>query len=482
MDKRKQILPVILCGGTGSRLWPLSRETFPKQFCKLLKNSKLSLIQETYERISDIPNLIKPLVVANEKYRFLVSEHLKAIGCKFFDVILEQEGRNTCPAIALAALKAIENGEDPFLLVLSSDHFIKDKFAFQKIINNALENINEEFIYTFGVKPTNPETGYGYIEIGEKEKNLNTYYRKVSKFVEKPNLEKAQKFIQSEKYLWNSGIFLFKASCILKEIKKYESETFGFCEKSFSKRTIDNDFIRPETTSFLKCESKPIDIAVLEKSSKVHVISLDLDWSDIGDWNKLWEKSPKDKNSNVFKGNGKVILKDTKNSYIYSQESLFVGIGLEDITVVNTKDALLVISKKFNHLLKNVVQEIKDIGLKESFSFQKEYRPWGSYSTLNKGDRWHVKEIIVKPQEKLSLQSHFHRSEHWIVVKGTALVEIDGIEKLVRENESVYVPLGSKHRLSNPGKIDVNLIEVQTGSFLEEEDIVRYDDIYGRPS
>ena len=482
MDKETRILPIILCGGSGSRLWPLSRETFPKQFCKLIKNSKLSLLQETYERIKEIPNLSKPIIIANEKYRFLVSEHLKQINCNSFDIILEQEGRNTCPAIALAALKAIDNGDDPFLLVLSSDHFIKDKFAFQEIIKNGLKSINEDFIYTFGVKPSNPETGYGYIEVENKELQINPFYKKVSKFVEKPNLENAKKFIESDKYLWNSGIFLFKASCIINEIKKFEPDTFNLCEKYFLKRTIDNNFIRPEKSSFLKCVSKPIDIAVLEKSAKVHVISLDLEWTDIGDWNKLWERSPKDKNSNVISGKGEVIVKGTKNSYIYSQDSLVVGIGLQDITIVNTKDALLIVSRKFNHLLKDVVQELKKIGLKESFSFNKEYRPWGSYSTINKGERWHVKEIIVKPQEKLSLQSHFHRSEHWIVVKGTALVEIDGVEKLVRENESVYVPLGSKHRLSNPGKIDVNLIEVQTGSFLEEEDIVRYEDIYGRPS
>ncbi len=482
MNKEMKILPVILCGGTGSRLWPLSRESFPKQFCKLIKDSKLSLLQETYDRIREIPNLIQPLIIANEKYRFLVSEQLKQINCNSFDILLEEEGRNTCPAITLAALKAIENGEDPFLLVLSSDHHIKDKFAFQEIINIGIENVDEEFIYTFGVKPSNPETGYGYIEVVEKEKNLNKYFTKVSKFVEKPNLENAQKFIKSDRYLWNSGIFLFKASSILSEIKKYEPETFSLCEESFLKRTTDSHFIRPDKSNFLKCKSKPIDIAVLEKSSKVHVINLDLDWCDIGDWNKLWEKSPKDQNLNVLNGDGKIILEETNNSYIYSQESLVVGIGLEDITLVNTKDALLVISKKFNHLLKNFVQDIKRNGLKESSYFNKEYRPWGSYSTINKGERWHVKEIIVKPQEKLSLQSHYHRSEHWIVVKGTALVEIDGIEKLVRENESVYVPLGSKHRLSNPGKIDVNLIEVQTGSFLEEEDIVRYDDIYGRPS
>ena len=478
MTKNNKIIPVILCGGSGSRLWPLSRESLPKQFWPLIVGSDYSLLQNTYERVRDIPDLSNPLIITNEKYRFLVEEQMKEININDPTIILEPQGRNTAPAIALAALQATSGGENPYLLILSSDHFIQNDKEFKNKILEAIEFNTKDDIITFGIIPTSPETGYGYIEIQNEQFDDKNCLTKVLRFVEKPNNERANQYVNSGKFLWNSGIFLVRAEKIIIELEKYASDILIHCRNSFLNKTIDNNFIRPSEENFIKNENTPIDIAVLEKSNSVKVMLIDIGWSDIGDWNKLWEKSNKDKSFNSIYGN--TVLKNCSKSFFYSKERLIVGVGLEDLAVVDADDALLIIDKKSTPLLKEIVNTLKSKGFKESKSFNKEFRPWGSYKSINSGDRWQVKEIIVKPGQKLSLQSHYHRSEHWIVVKGTAIVEIDGTEQLVRENESVYIPLGSKHRLSNPGKINMNLIEVQTGSYLDEEDIIRYDDIYGR--
>ncbi len=475
----KNIIPVIICGGSGSRLWPLSRQSFPKQFWPLISDSNYSLLQHTLLRIKDISKLGNPLIITNERYRFLVVEQMKEINIKNFEIILEPEGRNTGPAIALATLYSIiKEKEDSNLIFFSADHFIHDKKGFELTLINSFKNINEQNIYTFGVIPNKPETGYGYIKISNLEKIKLSSSNKIDKFIEKPSFEDAKKYLKSGNYLWNSGIFLLNSKTLLNELNKFAPKILQFCQKSLKNYEKDNYFIRPDKEFFLECPNISIDIAVLEKSSSVFVIPLDVGWSDIGDWSKLWENSIKDENFNSVKGN--VFLEKCSNSYFYSQNKLLVGVGVNNLTVIDSDDAVLIIDKNNTNLLKEVVQSLKNKGLKESYSHNKEYRPWGSYKTINSGERWRVKEIIVKPNEKLSLQSHFHRSEHWIVVKGTALVEINGTEKLVKENESIYIPLGSKHRLSNPGKINVNLIEVQTGSYLEENDIVRYKDIYGR--
>ena len=478
MIKRNEIIHVILCGGAGSRLWPLSRESLPKQFWPLIVGSDYSLLQNTYKRVNEIPDLSNPLIITNEKYRFLVEEQMKEINIKKPTIILEPQGRNTAPAIALAAIQATSNGENPYLLILSSDHFIQNDLEFKNKILEAIEFNTNDDIVTFGIFPTSPETGYGYIEIQNEEQIEKKCLIEVLRFVEKPSTDVARQYLESGKFLWNSGIFLVRAEKIINELEEYASDILNNCKKSFSEKTIDNNFIRPSEEIFKKNENIPIDIAVLEKSSSVKVLPLDVGWSDIGDWKKLWEKSNKDESLNSINGN--TVLKNCSKSFFYSKERLIVGVGLEDLAVIDADDSLLIIDKKSTPLLKEIVNTLKSKGFKESKSFNKEFRPWGSYKSINSGDRWQVKEIIVKPGQKLSLQSHFHRSEHWIVVKGTALVEINGNEKLVRENESVYVPLGSKHRLSNPGKINMNLIEVQTGSYLDEEDIIRYDDIYGR--
>ena len=475
----KNLIPVILCGGNGSRLWPLSSESFPKQFWPLIFNSKHSLLQNTFLRIEDLPNLGEPIFITNEKYKFLVLEHLQKINIHSFKIIVEKEPKNTAPAIALAALQAISNEEDPFLLVLSADHYIRDKSAFQEVIKTSLMNIENDFIYTFGVSPTFPETGYGYIEICKKELNLKKNFINVKKFIEKPNEIEAKSLMKSGNFLWNAGIFIFKAKLILQELQKYEPKIYENSLQALSKKQTDEFFIRVDK-QFLKCPSKSIDIAILEKSDKVKVIPLNIEWSDIGNWEKIWEYSNQDSNNNVIIGEENTILEKSKNSYLYSQDKLTIGIGLNNITVVNTKNALLVLNRKFNDSLKDVVKNLKKRGIEERTKFEKDYRPWGSHTTLNKGERWKVKEIEVKPNCKLSLQSHLHRSEHWIVVQGTALVEIDNKKKLVKENESIYIPIGSKHRLSNPGKTNMHLIEVQTGQHLKEKDIIRYEDNYGR--
>jgi len=472
----KFILPIILCGGSGTRLWPLSRESYPKQFLSV-KKDKFSLLQKTIKRILSLKNLKKPILVCNEEHRFIVAEQMRELGIDDFLILLEPFRKNTCPAITIAALKAIELEDDPTLLVLSSDHEIKKIQKFLSIIDFGLEFVERNKLVTFGVIPTSPEVGYGYIKaskpFGEKIEGFD-----IESFIEKPNIEKAQKYIKDNRFTWNSGMFMFKAKEIIKEINKFSPEILLSCRNALNKSILDLDFLRLDKTSYEKCDNVSIDIAVMEKTNRGIVIPLDVGWNDLGSWEVLWETSKKDINGNYSEG--KIVLENTTNSYLRSDDRLIVGIDLNDLIVVDTRDAILISNKKSSQKIKNVVNQLNKNKIPEGKTHTKVYRPWGQYLSLVESNKWQVKLIIVKPGETLSLQMHHHRSEHWVVVRGTAKVEVDSKVKVLTENQSIYVPLGSKHRLSNPGKMSLKLIEVQSGSYIGEDDIVRFEDYYGR--
>ncbi len=471
------IVPLILCGGSGTRLWPLSRESYPKQFLSIKKEDQNTLLQKTIKRISTLKNLKRPILVCNEEHRFIVAEQLRELNIDEYIILLEPFGRNTAPAITLAALKSLEIEEDPTLLVLSSDHEIKNVEKFLNVVEIGLKFAEKNKLVTFGIVPKSPETGYGYIKavkpFGDEIKGLD-----IESFIEKPDKETAQKLIKDNRFTWNSGMFMFKAKEIIKEINKFSPEILLSCKNSINKSTYDLNFQRLDKVSFAKCEKISIDVAVMEKTTKGIVIPLDVGWSDVGSWEVVWETSKKDLNGNFTEG--KVILEDTKNSYLRSEDRLVVGIDLNNLIVVETRDAILISNKNSSQKVKNIVNYLKKNKISEGKSHAKIYRPWGHYLTLVEANRWQVKLIQVKPGEKLSLQMHHHRSEHWVVVSGTAKVELDNKVEIFTENQSVYIPLGSKHRLSNPGKIFLSLIEVQSGSYVGEDDIVRFEDIYGR--
>ncbi len=471
------IIPLILCGGSGSRLWPLSRSSYPKQFLSIKKEDKLSLLQKTIQRILPLKNLKKPILVCNEEHRFLVAEQLRELKIDDFIILLEPFGRNTAPAIALAALKSIEIEDDPTLLVLSSDHEIKDVAKFLNLVEKGIKYTEQNKLVTFGIIPTSPEVGYGYIKSSKPLQDINEGIE-IESFLEKPDLETAKKLITDNRFTWNSGMFMFKSNEIIKEINNYSPNILNSCRESINKSVQDLDFQRIDKVSFKKCENISIDVAVMEKTSKGVVIPLDVGWSDIGSWEMVWETSDKDNNGNLTQG--KVILENTKDSYFRSEDRLIVGIDLNDLIVIETRDAILISNKQSSQKVKNVVNLLKKKKIPEGQSHTKIYRPWGHYLSVVQSNRWQVKLIQVKPGEKLSLQMHHHRSEHWIVVSGTAKIEVDNKIEILCENQSVYIPLGSKHRLSNPGKIPLTLIEVQSGSYVGEDDIVRIEDIYGR--
>ena len=471
------IYPVILCGGSGSRLWPLSRETYPKQFLSLNKEEKYSLLQKTIKRISTLKNLKKPILVCNEEHRFIVAEQMRELNIVDFIILLEPVGKNTAPAIILSALKSIEFEENPTLLVLSSDHEIKNIKQFLKVIDMGLKFAEMKKLVTFGIIPKSPETGYGYIKaskaFGDKIEGLN-----IESFIEKPDKNMAQKLIKDNRYTWNSGMFMFKAKEIINEINKFSPEILLACRDAINKSKLDLDFQRLDKDSFKKCRDISIDVAVMEKTSRGIVIPLDAGWSDLGSWEVVWETSEKDQDGNYKEG--MVVLDNIKNSYFRSDNRLIVGIDLEDLIVVETRDAILISNKKSSQKVKNAVNYLKKNNIPQGKTHKKGFRPWGHYLSVVEGNRWQVKLIHVKPGEKLSLQMHHHRSEHWVVVSGTARVEVDDKVSTLSENQSVYIPLGSKHRLSNPGKIDLTIIEVQSGSYVGEDDIVRFEDLYGR--
>tara|TARA_B100000989_G_scaffold278203_1_gene239770 strand:+ start:18515 stop:19951 length:1437 start_codon:yes stop_codon:yes gene_type:complete len=471
------IVPLILCGGSGSRLWPLSRESFPKQFISIKKEDKFSLLQNTIKRILTLKNIKKPILVCNEEHRFIVAEQLRELNIEDFVILLEPIGRNTAPAITLSALKALELDKDPTLLVLSSDHDIKNIENFLKVVEGGLKFAEKNKLVTFGVVPKSPEIGYGYIKATKPLGNKIDGFE-IESFIEKPDIETAQKLIQDSRYFWNSGMFMFKAKEIIKEINIFIPEILHSCKEAINKSKCDLVFQRLDKASFERCYDISIDVAVMEKTSRGIVIPLDAGWSDIGSWESVWETSKKDLQGNYTEG--KIILENTKNSYIRSDNRLIVGVDLSDLIVVETRDAILISNKKSSQKVKKIVNNLKKSKIPEGRNHAKIYRPWGHYLSLVEANRWQVKLISVKPGEKLSLQMHHHRSEHWVVVSGTAKVEVAGKVEVLSENQSVYIPLGSKHRLTNPGKIPLTLIEVQSGSYVGEDDIVRFEDFYGR--
>jgi len=469
------ILPIILAGGNGTRLWPLSRELYPKQFLSITDN--ISFLQQTVLRLKGIDHF-PPLVVCNEQHRFIAAEQLRSKNLEHSGIILEPTGRNTAPAIALAAMQALKScnrDEDPILLVLAADHLIEDECEFQNTVKYAIPFAEDGKIVTFGVVPTSPEIGYGYIRAGN---SIKPQVFCIDEFIEKPNLVDAKKYVDSGQCYWNSGMFLFKASSYLKELKKFCPEIYNACNKAILKSESDMNFIRVNESEFELCPSESIDYGVMEKSSDALVVSLDAGWSDIGSWSALWDVSKKDSSNNVNYGD--IISIDSKNNYLHSGGRLIAAVGVENLVVVETKDAVLISKKDRVQEVKSVVDNLKAMDRDEFYLHREVYRPWGKYDSIDFGDRDKVKRITVNPGEKLSIQKHYHRSEHWVVVSGTANVMKGSETFIVTENESVYIPVGTIHALENPGKIPLEMIEVQTGSYLDEDDIVRFEDRYGR--
>ncbi len=471
------LYPVILCGGTGSRLWPLSRPSFPKQYLSLFNKNKNSLLQETQLRLKDLNNIKPPIIICNEEHRFIVAEQMREIKVKPNSILLEPFGRNTAPAIITAALKASEDEIDPLLLILSADHDIEDIDQFLLVINKARKYCDEGKIVTFGVVPTYPEIGYGYINSSVSiQTELRAY--PIEKFIEKPNFNTAEELIKDKNNYWNSGIFMAKSSTLLSEVDKYCKGLTSVCKDSLDSNLLDLDFQRIKKESFKKCPNISIDKAIMEKTKVGMVIPLEAGWSDIGSWKTLWEVSKKDINGNVLSGN--VINELTQNCLIKSEKKLVVGIGIKDLIIVDTNDAVLVVNKDDCQKVKNILPHLKNIESSVGTKHQTMYRPWGSYTTIAKSEKWQLKTIEVKPKSELSLQMHNHRAEHWVVVKGVAEIEINSNKQILEENQSAYIPLGARHRLSNPSNETLMIVEVQSGNYLGEDDITRFEDIYER--
>ncbi|EKO3701879.1 mannose-1-phosphate guanylyltransferase/mannose-6-phosphate isomerase [Vibrio metschnikovii] len=464
------LLPVVMAGGSGSRLWPLSRSLYPKQFISL--TSEKSMLQETIVRLSGLEHQ-SPLIICNEEHRFIVAEQLRKQNIQHGGIILEPVGRNTAPAIALAALHAVKSGEDPLLLVLAADHVIQDSFAFSDAVRAAIPSAEQGMLVTFGIVPTAPETGYGYIKHGDAIKE--SVFR-VAQFVEKPDLDTAEQYLASGEYYWNSGMFLFKASRYLEELKEHHPNILEACESAMQDSRQDLDFIRLAEEAFFLCPDDSIDYAVMEKTHDALVVPMNAGWSDVGSFSALWEVSAKDDLGNVAVGD--VLTDQTSNSYIYAQNKLVSTVGVENLVIIETKDAVLVANKDKVQDVKNIVNQLKAQNRSECEQHREVYRPWGSHDEIAEGERFHVKHLRVKPGEKTALQMHHHRAEHWIVVQGTAKVTNGEKSYLVSENQSTYIPLGSAHRIENPGKVDLHLIEVRSGNYLEEDDIVRLEE-YG---
>ncbi len=463
------LLPVILSGGSGTRLWPLSREAYPKQFLALA--GELTMLQATWQRIAPIAGRA-PLVVANEEHRFVAADQLQQLGVQPLAILLEPIGRNTAPAIAVAALEATRDGEDAVLLVLPSDHVIADEAAFRAAVLRALPAAREGKLVTFGIVPTGPETGYGYIKAAGTGD-----VRAVDRFVEKPDAETAAQYVQSGQYFWNSGMFLFKASRYLAELEKFNPAMLAASRSAWQQARRDADFTRLDRDAFAAVPSDSIDYAVMEKTAEAVVVPLDAGWNDVGSWTALRDVSAQDSDGNAHHGD--VIAIDCRNTYAYG-ERLIALVGLDDVIVVETDDAVMVGRSDRMQEIKQVVAQLKADARPEATWHRKVYRPWGAYDSIDHGERFQVKRITVKPGATLSLQMHHHRAEHWVVVSGTAEVTRGEEVLLLTENQSTYIPLGVTHRLKNPGKLPLELIEVQSGSYLGEDDIVRFEDTYGR--
>jgi mannose-1-phosphate guanylyltransferase/mannose-6-phosphate isomerase len=465
------IVPVILTGGSGTRLWPLSRTFFPKQFINLVNDT--TLFQDTIMRLPK--EVSEPLIICNEAHRFIVAEQLRQIESGNIGIILEPVGKNTAPAIAIAAMKLLNDNKDPILLVLSSDHLIKNNQKFHYSIMVAKEIAEQKKLVAIGVEPSAAETGYGYIEIDNSD--TSEYYN-ITSFTEKPNQKNAKKYLDSGNYLWNSGIFLFRASVYLRELEKFEPEIYTACKKSSKSVNIDSDFVRLDNIHFRKCPSKSIDYAVMEKTNDAVVVPFNGVWSDIGSWDTLWKAKPKDTNNNVIEGD--VILDKVSNSYIYSSNRLVSATNLSDLIIIDTQDALLVSSKKSSQNINNIVEKLKIDSRSEKDDNRKVYRPWGYFDSIDYGEGFQVKRLFINPGAKLSLQKHQKRAEHWVVVKGIALVTCGEKKYKLTENQSTYIPKGEIHRLENREKNPLEIIEIQTGNYLGEDDIIRLEDDYER--
>lgn len=471
------IVPVILSGGAGTRLWPLSRELYPKQLLPLVGDH--TMLQETVLRLDGLADLAAPLVVCNEAHRFMVAEQMRQAGRPASTIILEPVGRNTAPAVAVAALRAMAEGDDPLLLALPADHVIKRPEALRQAVSLGVSAAEEGRLLTFGIVPTAPETGYGYIRADKEQRTAaNNQIYPVAQFVEKPDRATAEQYLAAGDYYWNSGMFLFKASSFLRELEKFAPQMVAFCRDALDKAQRDLDFTRLDAEAFAACPSDSIDYAVMEKTAEAAVIPLDAGWNDVGSWSALWDVGRQDENGNVTKGD--VLTENSRNCYLHAEQRLVAAVGLENHVVVETADAVLVAPRDQVQDVKAIVQQLKARGRDEALLHRRVNRPWGAYEGLVSDARFQVKRITVAPEASLSLQLHHHRAEHWIVVKGTARVTRGEETFLLSENESTYIPLGVHHRLENPGKIPLEMIEVQSGSYLGEDDIVRFEDNYGR--
>ncbi|MDC3031609.1 mannose-1-phosphate guanylyltransferase/mannose-6-phosphate isomerase [Prochlorococcus sp. AH-716-P08] len=477
MERKNKIVPIILCGGTGSRLWPLSRKSYPKQYLSHPESS-FSFLQITLKRINDFKNMESPIIVCNEEHRFITAEQIRKLNISPNSILLEPTSRNTAPAITCAALQSISEGEDPILLILPSDHKINNSSVFEESIVRAQLSAESGSIVTFGIKPNKPATGYGYIKGNNFSNDKKITPSKISKFIEKPNEALAKELIKDKNYSWNSGIFIAKASVILAEIERFIPEILLLCKQALKKRVHDLEFKRLDKNFFNKCPNISIDKALMEKTSCGVVFPLNVEWSDIGGWQSYWENSSKDCNGNVLIGDS--MEKDSKNCLISSNSRLTIGLGIDDLIVVETNDAVLVSKKSESEKVKSIVEDLKKLERKESSENTQIFRPWGNYISLDYSSLWKIKRIEVNPGSSLSLQLHKMRAEHWIVVEGFAQIEINGDEFNLSANQSCFVPIGAKHRLSNPSKEKLVIIEVQSGNYLGEDDIVRFDDKYGR--
>ncbi|PCI70841.1 MAG: mannose-1-phosphate guanylyltransferase/mannose-6-phosphate isomerase [Piscirickettsiaceae bacterium] len=466
----KKISPVILSGGSGTRLWPLSRKSRPKQFLAIASDN--TMFQDTVLRLDSPIVSENPMVICSDDHRFMVAEQLRELNMTPSAIVLEPIGRNTAPALTIAALMS---NPDALLLVLPSDHIIKDKAAFHQALAIAQPLAGSGQIVTFGIVPTHAETGYGYIEASKVGESA---HYPISRFVEKPDADTAQQYVDAGNYFWNSGMFMFKASTLLAEMKRFRGDIVSACELALETSVNDMDFTRLDTSSFKQCPSESIDYAVMEKTEHAVVVPLDAGWSDLGSWTSLWESGNKDDNNNIIKGD--VLQKASTNCYIHAEHRLVTTLGLDNVIVVETADAVMIANPEHVQDVKALVDQLKAEGRSEAESHREIYRPWGKYDSVDIGERYQVKRITVNPGAKLSVQMHHHRAEHWIVVSGTAKVTIDNVEQLLSENQSTYVPIGSVHSLENPGKVPVEMIEVQSGAYLGEDDIVRFEDLYGR--
>jgi mannose-1-phosphate guanylyltransferase/mannose-6-phosphate isomerase len=470
----KQVVPFILCGGAGTRLWPISRESFPKQFQKLFDGE--SLFQQTLKRLT-AALFANPFVIANSKHRFLVAEQLEEIPVNSTTVVLEPVGRNTAPAACTAALLAAQDDPDNLVLLVPADHVIADSDMFAHAVSLGIAAAVDGALVTFGVEPDCPHTGYGYIET----ERGNSPDLKVRRFVEKPSRQAAEEFLATGGFYWNAGIFLFRASALIALLEVHAPSILEICRRSLAEVRDDLGFLRLGPT-YKDAPSISLDYAVAEKANTLRCLPLNTPWSDVGSWSALWSLFEKDDAGNVSLGEGEILLEGTSGSLAYSSQALVAVVGLKDVVVSVTEDAVLVMSKDYSETVKSIVERLKANGRTHTLDHLRVYRPWGWYQALNQGERYQVKCIMVKPGGILSLQSHFHRSEHWVVVKGTLEVTKGEKIELLSENQSTYIPIGERHRLTNPGRIPAFLIEVQSGSYLNEDDIVRFEDVYGRVS